>query len=605
MDFLKKKISQKVTLPILVAYLLFVGASFLYVQDVVRAEYTWKPVGPASSYIGLVDTPNTLVPNALQFAHPTEDEIIQSTNLTFDGVDLFAPGFSAGSLVVTGGAIFDQNLSGSTVGIGTLSPSAGLKLDVAGRIGATEYCDANGANCIAAATLGGDGYIGDAQAHTAGGALAMGNNNISGVNTLSSNNVHTSGLQVDLANDLIYAAWNSGKVGINTDAPTEELHVIGDIKASGWVTAGNVSATGARFDTDTLYVDWANDRVGINTTTPQTSLDVVGHLRTTGNLLFNGDIRPDGDDCANGQILKKTASANWDCVNETGNPFGSLIDEPEINISNSPGNHKVLEYNNSQLSWTAVAHHHLVDGLIKPSNMSTTPIVSNPNGKVLIAWNDVFAWDYISGSEIVDGSITNVDLQNNTIETGKLQNDSVTSAKIDDRTITANDIKIGTITKYEVGPEALIGDNILDGSINAEDVNNMEVQERVDGTCYGSGIAAVNVGGSVVCNTSDINLKNVLGEYTLGLDEILQLQPVEYSFKENNIRGFPSDEIWGGFVAQEVQDIIPAAVSEGDDGYLDFRMNAIVPVVVNAIQEQQEQIDQLKKEIDELKNSLK
>ncbi len=38
------------------------------------------------------------------------------------------------------------------VGIGTASPSSGLKLDVAGKVGATEYCDQNGSNCVVAGT---------------------------------------------------------------------------------------------------------------------------------------------------------------------------------------------------------------------------------------------------------------------------------------------------------------------------------------------------------------------------------------------------------------------------------------------------------------------
>ena len=52
-------------------------------------------------------------------------------------------------------------IMGGTMGIGTVSPSSGtggqLKLDVEGPIGATHYCDENGDNCIAAASLGGGG----------------------------------------------------------------------------------------------------------------------------------------------------------------------------------------------------------------------------------------------------------------------------------------------------------------------------------------------------------------------------------------------------------------------------------------------------------------
>ena len=83
------------------------------------------------------------------------------------GVELrYLTGSSRGDVLSydrTSGVYKDLNLNdeviikgdSGNVGIGTTSPSSGLKLDVAGKIGATEYCDANGANCTAAASLGG------------------------------------------------------------------------------------------------------------------------------------------------------------------------------------------------------------------------------------------------------------------------------------------------------------------------------------------------------------------------------------------------------------------------------------------------------------------
>ena len=44
------------------------------------------------------------------------------------------------------------------------------------------------------------------------------------------------------------------------------------------------------FDTDTLYIDYANDRIGINTSTPQHALDVVGDIHASGNITADGNI---------------------------------------------------------------------------------------------------------------------------------------------------------------------------------------------------------------------------------------------------------------------------------------------------------------------------
>ncbi|MFW0871366.1 MAG: hypothetical protein ACKKL4_02850 [Patescibacteria group bacterium] len=81
-----------------------------------------------------------------------------------------------------GGGLTINNLG--SVGIGTTAPSAGLKLDVAGKVGATEYCDADGANCTLAASLGGGDNLGN---HTATQNLVLGNNSITGIGELQFN----------------------------------------------------------------------------------------------------------------------------------------------------------------------------------------------------------------------------------------------------------------------------------------------------------------------------------------------------------------------------------------------------------------------------------
>src|SRR3990167_7823612 len=44
------------------------------------------------------------------------------------------------------------------------------------------------------------------------------------------------------------------------------------------------------------------------------------------NLRFDGEIQPDGSTCANGEILKKTATNDWDCASDTGGTFPFTAD---------------------------------------------------------------------------------------------------------------------------------------------------------------------------------------------------------------------------------------------------------------------------------------
>ncbi len=85
--------------------------------------------------------------------------------------------------------------------------------------------------------------------------------------------------------------------------------------------------------------------------------------------------------------------------------------------------------------------------------------------------------------------------------------------------------------------------------------------------------------------SSDARLKDISGEYDRGLDQIVSLNPVTFYYKEDNPRGLPTDKEYVGFVAQEVQNVFPEAVSEGPDGYLDFNIHPVNVAVVNAIKE--------------------
>jgi len=73
----------------------------------------------------------------------------------------------------------------------------------------------------------------------------------------------------------------------------------------------------------------------INSLIPRTdnSVDIGSASNTiravyTNDLLFNGEIQPDGSTCSNGEILKKTAANDWDCSADAGGNYtasGTLL----------------------------------------------------------------------------------------------------------------------------------------------------------------------------------------------------------------------------------------------------------------------------------------
>jgi len=125
---------------------------------------------------------------------------------------------------------------------------------------------------------------------------------------------------------------------------------------------------------------------------------------------------------------------------------------------------------------------------------------------------------------------------------------------------------------------------------------------------YSSITAIQTVGGIVTSLTgsSDERLKEGIRPFLRGLDEIMTLHPALYHWNEKGqeITKFPADLEQAGFIAQDVQKAIPEAIgTETHDGvdYLTISDRPILAALVNAVKEQQAEIEELKQEIQTLK----
>jgi hypothetical protein len=78
------------------------------------------------------------------------------------------------------------------------------------------------------------------------------------------------------------------------------------------------------------------------------------------------------------------------------------------------------------------------------------------------------------------------------------------------------------------------------------------------------------------------------------------LTPIRYSYREDNPLNIPNDGEHVGSSAQEVQKVIPEAVSENSNGYLMIDNDPLIWAMLGAIQDQQEIIDTLQVQNDEL-----
>ena len=116
--------------------------------------------------------------------------------------------------------------------------------------------------------------------------------------------------------------------------------------------------------------------------------------------------------------------------------------------------------------------------------------------------------------------------------------------------------------------------------------------------------SAAKPGGGYWSTLSDIRLKKVNDNFERGLDEVTKLRPVCYEYKENDELQLPTEDEFIGVISQEVQDVIPEAVEQNDNGYFMVNNEPIFWAMVNAIKELKAENETLKEKVAALEEKL-
>ena len=101
-------------------------------------------------------------------------------------------------------------------------------------------------------------------------------------------------------------------------------------------------------------------------------------------------------------------------------------------------------------------------------------------------------------------------------------------------------------------------------------------------------------GGTVTAN-SDESLKENIKTIDNALEKVTSLRGVEFDYKSSGTHSI-------GLIAQEVEQVLPDLVYESENRIKSVAYQNIVAVLIEAVKEQQKQIDSLRSEIDSLKN---
>ncbi len=150
-------------------------------------------------------------------------------------------------------------------------------------------------------------------------------------------------------------------------------------------------------------------------------------------------------------------------------------------------------------------------------------------------------------------------------------------------TITSSSLGIGTTSPFARLTIAQAADNSTGGVfIAATDRDSRAIYMDTSGVLHflGAGSASTDAtltAGGTWTNGSDRVFKDNISNLTYGLNTVLQLTPRSYSMKANGEKQI-------GFIAQEVESIVPEVVS-GEEGHKGIAYGNLTALTVSAIQD--------------------
>jgi hypothetical protein len=369
------------------------------------------------------------------------------------------------------------------------------------------------------------------------------------------------------------------------------------------------------FNADTL-----NQRVGIgtssadNTLTVEGNTNVHGHLAlgdytasvNDGSLLWPGStfdtIQSNQEVLTDGTVNFAEGITNYVSLNPTSAPVLVLSDR--LGLKSGSGSYQAYGADNEIETNAANGFNFgLITGSYGSAKHSGSGNVAYLSGLEGVAYNagagsvsNVIGGAFQAGNT-GSGSVTNsvgLDIENNFNSGGG-----------------SVDTNIGLLVKDQSGVGSTYNFNIYsqgNGSVNAFDgqvgigtltpTNKLDVVDNSDDSVSSftgaSGTCVVDTNAGALNCVSDQKLKTNILSIDNGLETLLKLQGVTYNWKTN-----PDGTQVAGFIAQDVQKVLPNLVTSLPDGTLTLNKEGIMPYIVEAVKQQNGNIDGVNQQLKE------
>ena len=389
--------------------------------------------------------------------------------------------------------------------------------------------------------------------------------------------------------DAIFSSTGTS-VAINLDGAVIDSSVIGGTTAAAGSFTTLTASGDVTFDTSTLKVDSTNNRVGIGTTSPAAPLDVVSNSSAVGIELRGrsadniGQLSFESNDSGTtySQLqslsteLKVKTVANIPMSFHTNNTERMRIDASgNVGIGTTSPSHQ-LDVRSSSTS---------ADNFLTIGNSDNTKFLGLYGGTSSNALPTIYADSTSTGLRFAFADDTAF---NGFSE--KMRIDSSGTLLIG-KTSTAVDSSNGVHIKSD----GTIFSNITSST------TGYQLRHDFNNRFFVTHLGVINAQTTSITGISDVRLKENIVDLETGLTEVLALKPRRFDWVEDE--KVPTKNI-AGFIAQEVETVLPDLIGSYEHDRIEdaksLRMGDMIPTLVNAIQEQQTIIEDLKTRIETL-----
>ncbi len=316
-------------------------------------------------------------------------------------------------------------------------------------------------------------------------------------------------------------------------------------------------------------------------------VDYMGYFNSTGDF----QIRIDRDNnSANYFRLNNGANSTVLEVDESGN----LLAQGNITT-----NGQFCLGTDCISSWDNTGYWSMTSDDLYPNNTNWEVGIGTtaPKATLHIMGNTYQSNPSVNGTQIASGLIELV--RDGNYPYIDFKNDTSNAVDYDARLILRNDnllhlqgasLSIGSYTSANTGTSGLVISGRMGIGTSTPDSKYKLV---VDGDAYSTGS----------WNSSDVRLKTDIKTLTNILDKVMKMRAVSFRWREDTGFNLPQGKQLG-LIAQEVEQYFPELVKEDSRGYKSLDYGKLTAILLEAIKEQQKQINDLNSRVEKLEQII-